>query len=110
MCKQLTHDDIIGSGNGLAPNRRQAMNQWLWYENDVYYWPFVAGVSHTKWPVIHIFDILLVASLISLLNKLLSFHRFYFIRTLHDCPSQMNENLLISNSKLTSDNELIWLR
>ena len=25
------------------------------------------------------------------------------IRTLHDCPSQMNENLLISNSKLTSD-------
>ena len=30
------------------------------------------------------------------------------IRTLHDCPSQMNENLLISNSKLTSDSELIW--
>ena len=29
-------------------------------------------------------------------------------RTLHDCPSQMNENLLISNSKLTSDSELIW--
>ena len=29
------------------------------------------------------------------------------IRTLHDCPSQMNENLLISNSKLTSDSELI---
>ena len=27
--------------------------------------------------------------------------------TLHDCPSQMNENLLISNSKLTSDSELI---
>ena len=24
------------------------------------------------------------------------------IRTLHDCPSQMNENLLISNSKLMS--------
>ena len=34
----------------------------------------------------------------------------YVIRTLHDCPSQMNENLLISNSKLTSDGELIWLR
>ena len=33
-----------------------------------------------------------------------------FIRTLHDCPSQMNENLLISNSKLTSDSELIWWR
>ena len=32
------------------------------------------------------------------------------IRTLHDCPSQMNENLLISYSKLTSDNELIWWR
>ena len=30
------------------------------------------------------------------------------IRTLHDCPSQMNENLMISNSKLTSDSELIW--
>ena len=30
------------------------------------------------------------------------------IRTLHDCLSQMNENLLISNSKLTSDSELIW--
>ena len=30
------------------------------------------------------------------------------IRTLHGCPSQMNENLLISNSKLTSDSELIW--
>ena len=29
------------------------------------------------------------------------------IRTLHDCPSQMNENLLISNSKLTSDSEFI---
>ena len=33
---------------------------------------------------------------------------FWAIRTLHDCPSQMNENLLISNSKLTSDSELIW--
>ena len=32
----------------------------------------------------------------------------FVIRTLHDCPSQMNENLLISNSKLTSDSELIW--
>ena len=32
------------------------------------------------------------------------------IRTLHDCPSQMKENLLISNSKLTSDSELIWWR
>ena len=32
------------------------------------------------------------------------------IRTLHDCPSQMNENLLISHSKLTSDSELIWWR
>ena len=32
----------------------------------------------------------------------------FIIRTLHDCPSQMNENLLISNSKLTSDSELIW--
>ena len=32
------------------------------------------------------------------------------IRTLHDCPSQMNESLLISNSKLTSDSELIWRR
>ena len=30
--------------------------------------------------------------------------------TLHDCLSQMNENLLISNSKLTSDSELIWWR
>ena len=35
---------------------------------------------------------------------------FFVIRTLHDCPSQMNENLLISNSKLTSDSELIWWR
>ena len=34
----------------------------------------------------------------------------WVIRTLHDCPSQMNENLLISNSKLTSDSELIWWR
>ena len=32
------------------------------------------------------------------------------IRTLHDCPSQVNENLLISNSKLMSDSELIWWR
>ena len=32
------------------------------------------------------------------------------IRTLHDCPSQMNKNVLISNSKLTSDSELIWWR
>ena len=35
---------------------------------------------------------------------------YHVIRTLHDCPSQMNENLLISNSKLTSDSELIWWR
>ena len=41
-----------------------------------------------------------------LVRKLLQFD----IRTLHDCPTQMNENLLISNSKLTSDSELIWLR
>ena len=34
----------------------------------------------------------------------------FIILTLHDCPSQMNENLLISNSKLTSDSELIWWR
>ena len=26
----------------------------------------------------------------------------FIIRTLHDCPSQMNDNSLISNSKLTS--------
>ena len=32
------------------------------------------------------------------------------IRTLHDCPSQMNENLLTSNNKLTSDSELFWRR
>ena len=32
------------------------------------------------------------------------------IRNLHDCLSQMNENLLIINSKLTSDSELIWRR
>ena len=30
------------------------------------------------------------------------------IRTLHGCSSQMNENLMISKSKLTSDSELIW--
>ena len=38
------------------------------------------------------------------------YFRLYKLRTLHDCPSQMNENLLISNSKLTSDSELIWWR
>ena len=37
-------------------------------------------------------------------------NELYTIRTLHDCPSQMNENLLISKSKLTSDSELIWWR
>ena len=31
------------------------------------------------------------------------------IRTLHDCPSQMNDNSLISNSKLTSKSELIFM-
>ena len=41
---------------------------------------------------------------------LLSYVPYVNIRTLHDCPSQMNENLLISNSKLTSDSELIWWR
>ena len=30
------------------------------------------------------------------------------IQTLQVCPSQFNENLLISNSKLTSDSELLW--
>ena len=39
-----------------------------------------------------------------------SMYMYVVIRTLHDCPSQMNENLLISNSKLTSDSELIWWR
>ena len=37
-------------------------------------------------------------------------HPHFVIRTLHDCLSQMNENLLISNSKWTSDSELIWWR
>ena len=32
----------------------------------------------------------------------------YVKRTLHDCPSQMNENVFISNSNLMSDDELIW--
>ena len=55
-------------------------------------------------------------SLKAMLSCFLHFTLFYFIsciyiiRTLHDCPSQMNENLLISNSKLTSDSELIWWR
>ena len=42
------------------------------------------------------------------LDGFVLFGVFFVIRTLHDCPSQMNENLLISNSKLTSDSELIW--
>ena len=29
------------------------------------------------------------------------------IRTLHGCPSQMNENFMLSNSKLTSDHEFL---
>ena len=33
---------------------------------------------------------------------------WFVTRTLHDCPSQMNENLMISNSKLRSDSKLIW--
>ena len=37
-------------------------------------------------------------------------HTLMVIRTLHDWPSQMNEELLISNNKLTSDSELIWWR
>ena len=32
------------------------------------------------------------------------------IPTLHGCPWQMNENLVISNSELTSDSELIGSR
>ena len=40
--------------------------------------------------------------------NLLDIDSFIGIQTLHDCPSQMSENLLISNSKLTSDSELIW--
>ena len=31
--------------------------------------------------------------------------RCIVIRTLHDCPSEMNENLLISNSKLMNDSD-----
>ena len=59
-------------------------------------------------------------SLLSLMTRCAGEHRvmwldirpslIFVIRTLHDCPSQMNENLLISNSKLTSDSELIWWR
>ena len=44
-----------------------------------------------------------------LVNQELS-KTLFVIRTLHDCPSEMKENLLISNSKLTSDSELIWWR
>ena len=43
-------------------------------------------------------------------TKLISSKWYCGIRTLHDCRSQMNENLLISNSKLTSNSELIWWR
>ena len=32
------------------------------------------------------------------------------IWTPHGCPSQMNENIMISNSKLKNDSELIWSR
>ena len=44
----------------------------------------------------------------SIVPSSLTWCRKFVIRTLHDCPSQMNENLLISNGKLTSDSELIW--
>ena len=37
------------------------------------------------------------------------YYVFYIIiRSLHGCPSQMNENLMISNCKLTINSELIW--
>ena len=50
-------------------------------------------------------------NLLKLLNPFPGFYllmKLIIIRTLHDCPSQMNEHLLMSNSKLTSDSELIW--
>ena len=47
---------------------------------------------------------------LTIFSDAFSWMKSFVIRTLHDCPSQMNENLLISNSKLTSDSELIWWR
>ena len=38
----------------------------------------------------------------------LSYGKLGLYITLYGCPSQINENLMISNSKLTSDIELIW--
>ena len=75
---------ITGFDNGFSPGRRQ---DFIWIN---------AGR-------------LLISSLRSKLLWYIGWNS-YVIRTLHDCPSQMNENLLISNSKLTSDSELIWWR
>ena len=46
-----------------------------------------------------------LARILNVMNMLLQQYHEYVIQTLHDCSSQMNENLLISNSKLRSDNE-----
>ena len=76
------------------------------------YWPFVREIrrSAVKSPAS---DAELCVFFDLRLNKRFSKQSWgwwFDIRTLHDCPSQMNENLLISNSKLTSDSELIWWR
>ena len=69
-------------------------------------------------PTSEFLDLIFSNSFIPLINKptrithqtAIIMDNIFIIRTLHDCPSQMNENLLISNSKLTSDSELIWWR
>ena len=67
-----------------------------------YPFPNVSGCTVEVWKWIRSFIPHLIMDIITI--------PCWDIRTLHDCPSHMNENLLISNSKLTSDSELIWWR
>ena len=90
--------------------------QLTWNEKDVSH-PFMTMIlTNVTMGGGQMYRIVTGATYLVVADLLTPLHHCYWplsiivIRTLHDCPSQMNEYLLISNSKLTSDSELIWWR
>ena len=56
----ISNENIIGSGNGLVPNRQQAI---IWTNNDLVHWGLYAsiGLSELSWwsPLIYWYESLI---------------------------------------------------
>ena len=101
--KTLSQPMVISLPTHICVTRPQRVN-WFGYRYRISYpmpLMYQQRTSVTK-------DTTSTLRMIHIIN--FQIYYYYNIRTLHDCPSQMNSNLLISNSKLTSDSELIWWR